>query len=93
MGHITDSILRLHGLVALTIIFLVPALEASAFLGFLVPGEIAVLLGGVLAYQGRGEGAAPMPLCAVAHSEWRSCPAEERLRRRVAVWPRIPRSR
>jgi len=62
MGHITDSILRLHGLVALTIIFLVPALEASAFLGFLVPGEIAVLLGGVLRLPGPRRGSRTHPL-------------------------------
>ncbi len=48
-----DSILRLHGWTALAVVFLVPALEASAFLGFVFPGEIAVLLGGVLASQGR----------------------------------------
>jgi undecaprenyl-diphosphatase len=53
IGSITDSILHLHGWVALAIVFAIPALEASAFLGFLFPGEIAILLGGVLAYQGR----------------------------------------
>ena len=30
-----------------------PALEASAFLGFIFPGEVAVILGGVVASQGR----------------------------------------
>jgi undecaprenyl-diphosphatase len=35
------------------VVFLVPALEASAFVGILFPGEIAVILGGVLAFQGR----------------------------------------
>ena len=35
------------------LVFLVPALEASAFVGFFFPGEIAVLLGGVLAQQGK----------------------------------------
>jgi len=49
----TDTILRLHGFAALAIVFLIPALEASAFVGFVFPGEIAVLLGGVLAFQGR----------------------------------------
>lgn len=53
LGGVTDSILHLHGWVALVIVFVVPALEASAFLGFVFPGEIAALLGGVLAYQGR----------------------------------------
>src|SRR5712691_6460819 len=53
LASLSDTILHLHGSVALAIVFLVPALEASAFLGFVFPGEIAVLLGGVLAYQGR----------------------------------------
>src|SRR5438093_4775872 len=53
LAGITDWILSLDGWVALAIVFLVPALEASAFLGFVFPGEIAVLLGGVLAYNGR----------------------------------------
>ncbi|HEY3192933.1 MAG TPA: hypothetical protein VGJ61_09125, partial [Solirubrobacterales bacterium] len=53
LAAITDAILRLHGVAALAIVFLIPALEASAFVGFVFPGEIAVLLGGVLAFQGR----------------------------------------
>src|SRR5438093_2077534 len=59
IAGITDWILSLGGAAALAIVFLVPALEASAFLGFLFPGEVAVLLGGVLAYNGR------VPLSAV----------------------------
>ncbi|GAC1532266.1 MAG: hypothetical protein NVS3B12_09710 [Acidimicrobiales bacterium] len=51
MSHLADRILGLHGWGALLVIFAVPALESSAFLGFLFPGEVAVLLGGVLAYQ------------------------------------------
>ncbi|MDQ6615735.1 MAG: bifunctional DedA family/phosphatase PAP2 family protein [Actinomycetota bacterium] len=53
MSHLGDTILGLRGWVALAVIFAVPALESSAFLGFLFPGEIAVLLGGVLAFQHR----------------------------------------
>lgn len=53
MARITDWILSLGGWFALAIVFLVPALEASVFLGFLFPGEIAVLLGGVLAFHGQ----------------------------------------
>jgi membrane protein YqaA with SNARE-associated domain len=34
-------------------LFVVPLLESSAFVGFVFPGEIAVLLGGVLAFQHR----------------------------------------
>ena len=51
MSGLADQILGLHGWIALAVVFAVPALESSAFLGFLFPGEITVLLGGVLAYQ------------------------------------------
>ncbi len=37
--------------VAVLLVFLLPALEASAFVGFLAPAEPAVVLGGVLANQ------------------------------------------
>jgi len=53
LARISDWILSLDGWIALVIVFLVPALEASAFLGFVFPGEIAVILGGVLAFNGR----------------------------------------
>ena len=53
MSNLTNDILHLHGWVALLVIFALPALESSAFLGFVFPGEIAVLLGGVLAFQHR----------------------------------------
>jgi membrane protein DedA with SNARE-associated domain/membrane-associated phospholipid phosphatase len=53
MGQLVDRILALHGLAALAIVFALPALEASAFVGVVVPGEIAVLLGGVLAFEHR----------------------------------------
>ena len=35
------------------VVFAVPALESSAFVGFVFPGEVALILGGVLAYEGR----------------------------------------
>lgn len=53
MGWINDHILLLHGFAAYAIVFALPALEASIFLGFVIPGEIAVILGGVLAYEGK----------------------------------------
>jgi membrane protein DedA with SNARE-associated domain len=52
VSRITEAILDLPAAQALAVVFAVPALEASAFVGFLFPGEIACLLGGVLAYQG-----------------------------------------
>ena len=54
--------MALNGALALAIVFLVPALESSAFLGFLFPGEVVVLLGGVLAFNGR----VPLPAVIVA---------------------------
>ena len=44
---------------AVLAVFLMPALESSAFVGFVFPGEIALVLGGVLAWQGQ------VPLAAV----------------------------
>ena len=45
-------ILDLHGWVLLAVVFAFPALEASAFVGFVFPGEIAIILGGVIASRG-----------------------------------------
>src|SRR5438132_7474087 len=53
MSRVIEVILHLRGGAAYALIFLLPALESSAFVGFLFPGELAVVLGGVLAYQGR----------------------------------------
>jgi undecaprenyl-diphosphatase len=53
VSQVADTILSLHGWAALAVIFALPALESSAFVGFVFPGEIAVLLGGVLAFQHR----------------------------------------
>jgi membrane protein DedA with SNARE-associated domain len=53
LGNITDWILSLGPGWAVAVVFLGPALESSAFLGFVFPGELAVVLGGVLAFQGR----------------------------------------
>jgi undecaprenyl-diphosphatase len=59
IGNFTQWILGLHGWAALAIVFTLPLLESSAFVGFVFPGEIAILLGGVLASQHR------VPLAAV----------------------------
>lgn len=53
MGHLLEGILLLPPAVALALVFLLPALEASAFVGVVLPGEIGVVLGGVLANQHR----------------------------------------
>ncbi len=59
LGSISDWILSLPTWLVVGLVFLFPALEASAFVGFIFPGEIAVILGGVVASQGR------VPLAAV----------------------------
>lgn len=59
MGHLLEGILRLPPWIALALVFLLPALEASAFVGVILPGEIGVILGGVLANQHK------LPLAAV----------------------------
>ncbi|MFL6237941.1 MAG: DedA family protein [Actinomycetes bacterium] len=59
MSALSDAILTLPAWVALLLVFALPALEASAFVGFVFPGEIAVILGGVIASEGE------LPLAAV----------------------------
>ena len=51
LDSFAHSVLGLHGWLAALVVFAVPALECSAFVGIVFPGEIAVLLGGVLASQ------------------------------------------
>ncbi len=53
LASIADRILNMHGALALALVFALPALESSAFVGFVFPGEIAVVIGGVLAHDGR----------------------------------------
>lgn len=52
MGTVAAFILGLPGWVAILVVFLLPMLESSAFVGFVFPGEIALILGGVLAFEG-----------------------------------------
>lgn len=52
MAAIVERVLHLNAAAALGIVFALPALEASVFLGVVFPGETAVILGGVLAFQG-----------------------------------------
>jgi membrane protein DedA with SNARE-associated domain len=59
VSHIIDTLLRLPLWLALVLDFVLPAAEASLFVGLVFPGEAAVLLGGVLANQHR------LPLWAV----------------------------
>jgi membrane protein DedA with SNARE-associated domain len=53
MGQLVTGLLSLSGWAALALLFILPALEAPAFLGLVLPGELALLLGGILAHQDR----------------------------------------
>jgi membrane protein DedA with SNARE-associated domain len=57
-----NGLLALDGWLALGMIFLLPALEAPAFIGLVLPGELVLVLGGVLAQQGRVPLAAALAL-------------------------------
>jgi membrane protein DedA with SNARE-associated domain len=48
---VVDEVLELHGAAAYTLVAGLSFAEAALFVGFVVPGETAVLLGGVLADQ------------------------------------------
>jgi membrane-associated protein len=52
MTGLTGALAALPAWLLLLAVFLLPALEASTLLGVVVPGETAVLLGGVVAHQG-----------------------------------------
>lgn len=53
MSGVVEGILSLHGGAALALLFTFTALEAPAFIGLVLPGELALVLGGVLAHSGR----------------------------------------
>ncbi|MEU8165794.1 VTT domain-containing protein [Micromonospora sp. NPDC049004] len=59
MDRVLNVLVALPPVLVLVLAFLLPALEASTFLGLVVPGEVAVLVGGVVAHSGR------LPLWAV----------------------------
>lgn len=52
MSVLINAILGLPPWLVLALVFTLPALEASTFVGLLIPGETAVLVGGVVAHGG-----------------------------------------
>lgn len=52
-GWVEDVLTAVPNWVIYLTVFLLPFLEASVFLGFIIPGETALVFGGVLASQGR----------------------------------------
>jgi len=57
MRRLVEAFLAIPGPLAVAAIVLLTAAETALFLGFLIPGELLVILGGVLAARGR----APLP--------------------------------
>jgi membrane-associated protein len=53
ISSVVDEILKLHGIPAYALVGGLAFAEAGLFVGFVLPGETAVLLGGVLANQNR----------------------------------------
>jgi membrane-associated protein len=53
VGHITDTLLGLHGSVIYAVVGALVFAEAALFFGFVFPGETAIVIGGVLASQHR----------------------------------------
>jgi membrane protein DedA with SNARE-associated domain len=53
LNTVINHLLIFSGWSALLLVFLLPALESSIFLGFVLPGETAVVVGGFLAYEHR----------------------------------------
>ena len=53
LNTIINHLLIFSGWSALLLVFALPALESSVFLGFVIPGETAVVVGGFLAYEHR----------------------------------------
>jgi undecaprenyl-diphosphatase len=62
VSAVVDALVALPPWLVLLLVFLLPAAEAALFLGLVVPGEIAVLVGGVVAHAGA------LPLWAVVVS-------------------------
>jgi membrane-associated protein len=53
LSNITGFLLGLHGPVIYALVAALVFGEAALFLGFVIPGETAIVVGGVLAHQGR----------------------------------------
>ncbi|GGO95501.1 DedA family protein [Wenjunlia tyrosinilytica] len=53
MDRVIEHLLALPAWAAVTMVFLLPALEASSWPGVVLPGQSAVMAGGVLAYHGK----------------------------------------
>ncbi|MGI8530233.1 MAG: hypothetical protein ACR2KO_12235, partial [Geodermatophilaceae bacterium] len=53
MNGLLEGVLGLASPWAYVVVAVLAGLEAAAFIGLVIPGEAAMLLGGVLAFSGR----------------------------------------
>ncbi|MEA2902527.1 MAG: hypothetical protein QOH36_2414 [Actinomycetota bacterium] len=65
MNALADTLTQLASPWAYVVVAMLAALEASAFVGLVIPGELALVTGGYLAYQGRASLAVMMVVAAV----------------------------
>lgn len=66
MGSLVEAILAVPPLVAYLVVFALVFAEDAIFIGFVIPGETAAVLGGVLANQGKADIWTMAPLIVVA---------------------------
>jgi membrane protein DedA with SNARE-associated domain len=66
MGSLVDAILAVPPLVAYLVVFALVFAEDAIFIGFVIPGETAAVLGGVVANQGKADIWIMAPLVVVA---------------------------
>jgi membrane protein DedA with SNARE-associated domain len=93
MGGVVDAILGLSGGAAYLLVGLLAFGESAAFLGLFVPGEVAVLLGGVVVATG---GASLLPMIVVASvaavaGDSVGYEVGRRFGGRLLAWPRFHR--
>ena len=62
MTNLIAHLLSVPAWLAVTLVFALPALESAVFAGFVFPGELALLLGGVVAHEGH----VPLPVMIAA---------------------------
>ncbi|GHG48510.1 hypothetical protein GCM10012320_15840 [Sinomonas cellulolyticus] len=66
MGSLVDAILSMPPLLAYVLVFAFVFAEDAVFVGFVIPGETAAVLGGVIANQGKADVWIMAPLVVVA---------------------------
>jgi membrane protein DedA with SNARE-associated domain len=66
VGDIVGAILSIPPLAAYLLVFVLVFAEDAAFVGFVVPGETAAVLGGVVAHQGQADLGIMLPLVVAA---------------------------